>query len=1253
METLDILKGFGDGSKEGNSAGGNTADCAEVLATICAHTAEMMGDGDETENDAGGSTCETEKVGEEREEEGLESRKSLTGCIVKDENVVKISAREEYPYDINWVSGRVQPGIVGGAPCFAFKAEGTWGSFPAPKMNTWRNVTLLIVFDRVLRLNDGVTPQVKGRYALDMWHVLEAQGEFRLNDFLYDSFYCGQAWVIGGNNATGSTVCHKSDARRDPRWGWVPCVIPIPCGCVRMMMRDAMGNVWATHYVNDNFSFRHLDREVSEDEKKAMACPTHTAACFFLPLRNTVELEVVEGKVFIGEDDSTYTHARGQETTHDGLCSQIWDHVTMRSDVLSAMDIGAHVIPEGQLQQHMAPEKYGYRVNWVPGCLHPAVVDGKVTMTARLQSGHWLPLGWMHAGIVEHWQFLVVLARVSIFNVNVKDHVLVVEHAKRCWEKIREEERQMVCANYDSMADQGMWSMVEESCTGQEHCDSRNIYMTQIRRRHSCTTVLGWVPVVRPMTYEHGGDVTMRFRDPIGSVQPGKRREKHSEISRLSAEVEGPCGPGRVGGCSAAQGDMAGPSDVAMSQSPGKMKKCTSGLPRGQTPAGRKKVNPKAVPATGDTAGARTQVPRRRRRSGMATLSEIRKLQRSTDLCLAFRPFLRLVREVVEKDIASDMGREEDEIQTVRIMSMSVAQVEAALADVMKYATVSVHYNGDSELSLLQDRVPRYFIVLVDMRSTIMANGEGCVIARTLLQRFRESPHVRVDNDVEDSAYSLKGVVQWMCSEGMCEEGDVDMTMQQKGGTYRPANFKKLLATVARNGGMLVDGSKDELKSGAAEILVLSRIKDITQTPPEDFQDVPDIVADGVKYILLDQLVDFMKKSVDDRNVIHEALHEVTEFALQGQDLIEFVPARTEDNIISGRPLWGGLLSAALERLGLASCDVQRQREKEEGWKVIVREINLAIIPDNGQTSAAQESITSMAADVFPMQTITREKLVCSDIFNDFTMKKEQCDRGFEQADLPSCCAEYTDSVEKEDEEEDEGTSSSDVEVSGNDVSSDEEDEEHDVYYDLKGAGGQVTKGWAHAILRLSAKEASHDGIMIPTTRFGDITVHPFLLNYIHDYPERCAIATVKFGVCPTCTVSKNDFDFIADFTNCRRLQTLETHLTADVFTTDDIDVHRVAEARMSELNMHRHVQQNGLWGFYRGPNGDDPQLDYHLALQPNLTHGSHVYEPPIAIVVDSLKGKKREELKILRTFLWHEYLYKASNSGVLTPKKV
>ncbi|GBG92083.1 hypothetical protein CBR_g54338 [Chara braunii] len=378
-------------------------------------------------------------------------------------------------------------------------------------------------------------------------------------------------------------------------------------------------------------------------------------------------------------------------------------------------------------------------------------------------------------------------------------------------------------------------------------------------------------------------------------------------------------------------------------------------------------------------------------------------------------------------------------------MSMSVAQVEKALAEVMKYAAEGIHYNGDIEFSLLKERVSRYFAVSVDMRSTIMANDEGCVKARMLLQRFRESPHVRVDNEVEHSPYSLKGVVQWMCNEGMCEDGDVDMTMHQKGGTYAPADFKKLQGTVAKNSDMLVDGSKDELKSGAAEIL----------------------------------LCDFMKKSDEERNVIHQALHEVTEFALHGKDLIEFVPVKGEDDFISGRLLWGDLLSRILDRLSLASCDVERQREREGGWKLIARETSLAIIPNNGETPAAGESISSMAVDVPPMQIADTEEVLLANIFNANAMKRDQCDVGFEDADLASCLAIYTDNEDiAKDEEEDEEASSSDVEVDGSDVNNDEADEEDDVYYDLKGAGGQMSKGWAHAVLRLARAFPDPDNVL-------------------------------------------------------------------------------------------------------------------------------------------------------------------------------
>ncbi|GBG78840.1 hypothetical protein CBR_g28064 [Chara braunii] len=162
-----------------------------------------------------------------------------------------------------------------------------------------------------------------------------------------------------------------------------------------------------------------------------------------------------------------------------------------------------------------------------------------------------------------------------------------------------------------------------------------------------------------------------------------------------------------------------------------------------------------------------------------------------------------------------------------------------------------------------------------------------------------------------------------------------------------------------------------------------------------------------------------------------------------------------------------------------------------------------------------------------------------------------------------------------------------------------------------------------------SVKEASLDGMMVTTERFGEITVHPFVMNYIQDYPERFALATVKFGVCPTCTVSKDDLDVIADFTNCRRSQTLETQLAADCFNSGDNDIRRAAKARMSELDMHKHVQENDLWGFYRGPHGDDPKLDYHLALQPDRGNRS------TGMAAEAGKRPKRVDEEHLFPFTW------------------
>ncbi|GBG83075.1 hypothetical protein CBR_g36692 [Chara braunii] len=728
-------------------------------------------------------------------------------------------------------------------------------------------------------------------------------------------------------------------------------------------------------------------------------------------------------------------------------------------------------------------------------------------------------------------------------------------------------------------------------------------------------------------------------------------------------------------------------------------------------------------------------------------------------------------------------------------MSMSAAQARAALQEVMQYAEEGIHYDDDGELRLLTERVPSYFDVRVNVRASITANGEESLRARMLLARFTEAHDLRVDNSADTSPYSLRKVVGWMCTEGMSNEGDVDMTKQQKVGTYMPADFKQTLMTQAKKWGMLVEDSKDEMKSGAAEILVLSRLKDIPQAPPQDFQNLPVIIANGVEYVLLDQLVDFMKKKPDDRNVILEALHDVTEQALADKDLINYRVRSADEDVVCGTPLWDEIFMATLHRLSIATSEVDRKRSREEGWKLVAMEADVALHAADEHTSAGEEIVRTVSIVRSPINTMSTEEVEEEDVFNEWTMTEQQRERGFEDSSLPIDFEYDIEETRVRNNEKDARAPNYEVEVSGSDVSRDKEGEEYDAYWDMEAGGGQTSKGWPHAILRLtsvfsnphlllrvvlkeatpegalqyaalttimrscsngkrwsqppgeginiccsrtgqlshhvqtviradkgvdtngktryviplslyldkthvdgrqkqsayplmmsivdrasdatlltylpvlqhrpcdkgwglhstafrkrkvvilhkalsivlrSTKEASHDGMIVTTERFGEITVHPFVMNYIQDYPERCALANVKFGVCPTCTMSKHDFDVIADFTNCRRSQTLETQLAANCFNNGDNDIHRAAEARMSELNMHKHVQENGLWGFYRGPHGDDPQLDYHLALRPDrahtIEHGNFLH------MIDAFKAAAYKKLPdIAQTEILHE----------------
>ncbi|GBG75721.1 hypothetical protein CBR_g20344 [Chara braunii] len=128
METTVILSGRSSSCEDNGttvhqhtSGGGTTAACDDVLATIQMETEKMLANVDDNESGARGNSGHTEKVGGEREDEDVGNEGPHSGCIVKDANVTKTMAGDRYPYDVNWVPGRVQPGIVGGVDCFAFK----------------------------------------------------------------------------------------------------------------------------------------------------------------------------------------------------------------------------------------------------------------------------------------------------------------------------------------------------------------------------------------------------------------------------------------------------------------------------------------------------------------------------------------------------------------------------------------------------------------------------------------------------------------------------------------------------------------------------------------------------------------------------------------------------------------------------------------------------------------------------------------------------------------------------------------------------------------------------------------------------------------------------------------------------------------------------------------------------------------------------------------------------------------------------
>ncbi|GBG63149.1 hypothetical protein CBR_g36918 [Chara braunii] len=388
----------------------------------------------------------------------------------------------------------------------------------------------------------------------------------------------------------------------------------------------------------------------------------------------------------------------------------------------------------------------------------------------------------------------------------------------------------------------------------------------------------------------------------------------------------------------------------------------------------------------------------------------------------------------------------------------------------MRYATKGIHYYNDEELFLLRQRAPAYFDTRVDVQRSVAANGDRSMRAQQLLLRLHQHADVHDDHIMASwCANTLHEVVDWMCNDR-----DIDMTKREGGGSYDTAAFKKFVRSRARENQMLKTGGGDELKPDAAEILALSRMNEGPRRDPIDYHELAIMVVDGVEYVLLDQIVDFMKSGDEDRNLIHEALYEVTENAIAAVEVVdvECVKDRSLD-LVSGDPVPRWNIFEVVEELIAALTAVDKRRKRKQGWEIVLAEHNTArthtrdtTVQDRGDAVSLPDARTVLKNPVADAGTVHggfREwRLPPRHRSGDFNEGGKQA--SWQGDDAVVGCDNKGDAQTGPQQE---NRTLWGLGVSGSDTSSDEEGKEYDPYWDVKRGGGQASKGWCHAILRL------------------------------------------------------------------------------------------------------------------------------------------------------------------------------------------
>ncbi|GBG88855.1 hypothetical protein CBR_g48467 [Chara braunii] len=168
--------------------------------------------------------------------------------------------------------------------------------------------------------------------------------------------------------------------------------------------------------------------------------------------------------------------------------------------------------------------KHCFAVNcnytWIPvEAPHPqpGYWQGKLSMAAKAPSGHWLCLGFMKKGLVSHWQFMVVLVRVSLWNPDILDKKVLHDHAQQIWRSIDEDDRQMIVCGYDSTAKRGMW-LVGAGDDGEDDSDKDVTFqfLDDLHEHFHSLALLGGVPVIWKEEHMDNSPVHVTFKDPLG-----------------------------------------------------------------------------------------------------------------------------------------------------------------------------------------------------------------------------------------------------------------------------------------------------------------------------------------------------------------------------------------------------------------------------------------------------------------------------------------------------------------------------------------------------------------------------------------------------------------------------------------------------------------------------------------------------------------------------------------------------------------